>query len=99
MVQANRGLKRHCGQCGANYYDLNRTPIVCPKCNAEYVPLQRLPTRGGSRAAARVVEPVVVDEVEEVDAFVEDEVLGSDVDEEEVLPADEDEDEEPELRE
>ncbi|WP_296994328.1 FYDLN acid domain-containing protein, partial [Thalassospira sp. UBA1131] len=27
-----RGKKRHCLACGTKYYDLNRTPVVCPKC-------------------------------------------------------------------
>lgn len=27
-----RGKKRHCQACGTKYYDLNRTPVVCPKC-------------------------------------------------------------------
>ena len=26
-----RGKKRHCLACGTKYYDLNRTPVVCPK--------------------------------------------------------------------
>ena len=27
-----RGKKRHCLACGTKYYDLNRTPVICPKC-------------------------------------------------------------------
>ena len=27
-----RGKKRHCLACDTKYYDLNRTPVVCPKC-------------------------------------------------------------------
>ena len=100
MVQTNRGSKRQCGQCGASYYDLNRTPVICPKCHAEYVaPPQRLPTRSSGRAAARAPVPVLVEETEDMGAFVEDEVLGTDVDEEDVVIADEEEevDEEPDL--
>jgi len=29
------GTKRRCISCGAKFYDLDRRPIVCPKCNAE----------------------------------------------------------------
>jgi uncharacterized protein (TIGR02300 family) len=34
----NRGMKRHCGECEAAFYDLGKTPIVCPKCGAEHKP-------------------------------------------------------------
>ena len=36
MTKANLGLKRSCQSCGAKFYDLNRDPIVCPKCNAVF---------------------------------------------------------------
>lgn len=34
-----RGTKRTCqnDDCGARFYDLNRDPIICPICEAEYV--------------------------------------------------------------
>jgi uncharacterized protein (TIGR02300 family) len=31
-----RGTKRVCPSCGARFYDLNRTPIVCPVCQSIY---------------------------------------------------------------
>lgn len=30
------GTKRICRECGTKFYDLNRNPIVCPKCEAVY---------------------------------------------------------------
>ncbi len=35
----DRGTKRTCqnSECGARFYDLNRTPIACPICGAAYV--------------------------------------------------------------
>jgi len=30
------GLKRVCASCGTKFYDLNRDPIICPKCGAVY---------------------------------------------------------------
>lgn len=36
MAKPELGLKRLCPNCGAKYYDLNRDPIVCPKCNAAF---------------------------------------------------------------
>lgn len=32
-----RGTKRTCPNCASRFYDLARTPAVCPKCGTEYV--------------------------------------------------------------
>lgn len=34
-----RGTKRTCqnSECGSRFYDLNRSPIVCPVCQSQYV--------------------------------------------------------------
>jgi len=34
--KAARGTKRTCQSCGARFYDLNRDPIICPVCGAEF---------------------------------------------------------------
>ncbi len=34
MPQPEWGTKRQCASCGAKFYDLQRTPVVCPKCEA-----------------------------------------------------------------
>ena len=36
MSKPARGIKRVCQSCGARFYDLGRTPIVCPSCQAVY---------------------------------------------------------------
>ena len=38
-TKQDRGTKRSCqnSECSAHFYDLNRTPIVCPICGAKYV--------------------------------------------------------------
>ena len=38
MVKPGWGIKRHCQACGVNFYDLKRSPIICPKCDAEFDP-------------------------------------------------------------
>jgi uncharacterized protein (TIGR02300 family) len=38
MEFTERGTKRICQSCAAKYYDLNRAPILCPKCQAEFDP-------------------------------------------------------------
>jgi uncharacterized protein (TIGR02300 family) len=77
MSKPARGTKRVCPSCGARFYDLNRTPITCPVCQAGYR-LPTAPSRRGERASAagarkveepppRPVEPVEVISMEEVE--------------------------------
>jgi uncharacterized protein (TIGR02300 family) len=33
VAKPELGTKRLCGNCGAKFYDLNKDPIVCPKCH------------------------------------------------------------------
>ena len=73
MASANWGTKRRCATCGAAYYDLNRDPVICPKCHSTYVAAApRVPLRSGSKA--RTIEPTPP-EPAEAGAFEEDEVL------------------------
>jgi uncharacterized protein (TIGR02300 family) len=32
------GTKRICPSCSSKYYDLDHTPIICPKCQTEFDP-------------------------------------------------------------
>lgn len=84
MPQANRGTKRHCAHCGANFYDLNHDPIACPKCGAAYEPAALVP-RSTARSRARAMPEPVIENVEDAEAFEEDEVLSRDDEEEEVV--------------
>src|SRR6516165_8900232 len=60
MSKPARGTKRVCPSCGARFYDLNRTPIVCPVCQSIYqvTPPPPPPRRWGRAqpAEARKVE-------------------------------------------
>jgi uncharacterized protein (TIGR02300 family) len=35
MAKPELGLKRSCVACGTRFYDLARTPAICPKCGTE----------------------------------------------------------------
>ena len=37
MSKPEWGEKRECSECGARFYDLKRDPIVCPKCDTQFV--------------------------------------------------------------
>ena len=64
MSKPARGTKRVCPSCGARFYDLNRTPIVCPVCQSIY---QAAPPPPPPRRWGRA-QPVEIRKVEEQEA-------------------------------
>ncbi len=36
MAKLEWGKKRICSSCNTKYYDLNKSPIICPSCGAEF---------------------------------------------------------------
>jgi uncharacterized protein (TIGR02300 family) len=62
VVTAELGTKRTCPSCAARFYDLMKSPIVCPKCGQTFIAEALLPSKGGAPAVPRprpVPEPVV----------------------------------------
>ena len=51
MAKPDLGTKRLCGSCGAKFYDLGKTPIICPKCETVFV-VQAVPVSRAAAAAA-----------------------------------------------
>jgi len=37
VAKPELGLKRQCANCGTKFFDLNRNPILCPKCGTVFV--------------------------------------------------------------
>jgi uncharacterized protein (TIGR02300 family) len=84
VAKPDLGTKRLCNHCGAKFYDLNKDPIICPKCET-VMPLAAIaatrarPEPAAARAAQVAEEEVVVPEtrdaefvsLEEADAEVE----------------------------
>jgi uncharacterized protein (TIGR02300 family) len=56
VAKPDLGTKRLCGSCGAKFYDLNKTPIVCPKCETVFIPVAA--ARARPEAAKVAPEPV-----------------------------------------
>jgi len=56
VAKQELGMKRLCASCGAKFYDLGKTPIVCPKCGTTYdvpvVTARARPDAAAARAAA-----------------------------------------------
>lgn len=80
MPAKDLGTKHTCFKCSTKFYDMKKPVAVCPKCGADQRESPALkappPSERKSRAAAKVVEPVV-EEVDAVDA------LDADLDEDE----------------
>ena len=101
MAKPEWGTKRTCQKCESRFYDLKRTPIVCPKCGhshdaEDFIKTRR--SRSAPKAAPAVkkpiekIVPVVEEAVDDVadDALIEDaEDLEDDDDIEVVEPEDE----------
>jgi uncharacterized protein (TIGR02300 family) len=54
VTKPELGTKRLCAGCNAKFYDLNKTTIVCPMCQAVFEPPKPAPVRG-----RRPVEPII----------------------------------------
>lgn len=50
MAKPELGGKHQCQNCGTKFFDMNKDPIVCPKCGTVYQPVAL--SRTASRAAA-----------------------------------------------
>jgi uncharacterized protein (TIGR02300 family) len=66
VAKPDLGTKRLCGSCGAKFYDLNKTPIVCPKCETVFIPVAvaRARPEAVKAAPAPVAEAVVPETAE-----------------------------------
>ncbi len=61
MAKPEWGVKRVCQSCAAKFYDLNRSPITCPKCAASFDPEALLKSRRSRPPPAKPakLEPAV----------------------------------------
>ena len=72
MAKPELGTKRLCTNCSAKFYDLNKDPIVCPKCHtvmeaAMVAPRARPETAAVADAAAVAEEEVAAPETAEAE--------------------------------
>ncbi|MDX2307718.1 MAG: TIGR02300 family protein [Hyphomicrobium sp.] len=97
-MKAARGTKRTCqnNECGARFYDLSRSPIVCPVCASIYVlassPLaQSIAEDRVQRPKPKKPEPVEKPMALDTEAVAEGDEALVDLEDAEDIPADEDE--------
>jgi uncharacterized protein (TIGR02300 family) len=74
MAKPELGVKRVCVACGTRFYDLTKSPAVCPKCGTEQPLDQPRPRRPSGNVAEdkRVKKPAPAPGNEESDVEVED---------------------------
>lgn len=82
MAKPELGTKRVCVSCSTRFYDLTKSPAVCPKCGAEQPIEQPKPRRTGGNVIEDKRPKKVVAAPEDVDVEVEG---VEDVEEEDVL--------------
>jgi uncharacterized protein (TIGR02300 family) len=61
VTKSELGTKRICGNCNLKFYDLHKTPIVCPTCQAIFEPpklISEKPRRSWDATPAPVRQPV-----------------------------------------
>ena len=83
VAKPELGIKRLCVNCGAKFYDLGKTPIICPKCGTVFEAIsakaKRKPSPPEEKAVAKARKPAKpVDDLE-----LESKVLGVADDDEE----------------
>jgi len=80
------GIKRICQSCSAPFYDLQRSPIVCPKCQAVFDPEAILKSR--KLKAAEEIAPAPKKEIQDPEDILDDDdddIVVADVDDDSVL--------------
>ena len=66
MVKAELGTKRTCPSCGSRFYDLLKSPIICPKCGVSFIAATLLPSKTEMPHQPPKPREVVKEEPEEV---------------------------------
>jgi uncharacterized protein (TIGR02300 family) len=90
LAKPDLGSKHQCQNCGAKFFDLNKDPIVCPKCGTVFqgAPRARAAAKAEEEEDTEIATPAGVDVVslDEVEAGEEKaaaEPVGDDIDVEE----------------
>ncbi len=58
VAELSWGVKRTCNGCGARFYDLRKSPAVCPKCGATCEIHTTMRGKRGRASAKEVVLPL-----------------------------------------
>ena len=74
MSKPEWGIKRVCPSCSIKYYDFNKDPIICPKCEFEFDPDLLLKSRKGRSIATKTEVNEVSSDVEKEEETLENDI-------------------------
>ena len=74
MSKPEWGIKRVCPSCSIKYYDFNKSPIICPKCEFEFDPDLLLKSRKGRSIAAKTEVNQVSNDVQKEEETLENDI-------------------------
>ena len=84
MAKPEWGKKRICSSCNTKYYDLNKSPIICPSCGAGFNPNDYLKSRKGKSVSSKtLVEndndlPNDIENIDDIEVDPDGEVVSDD---------------------
>ena len=82
MSEPEWGIKRVCPSCNIKYYDFNKNPIICPKCEFEFDPDLLLKSRKGRSIAVKTEDNVVSSDIKKEEETLEEDINSLENDEE-----------------
>ena len=74
MSNPEWGIKRVCPSCSIKYYDFNKNPIICPKCEFEFDPDLLLKSRKGRSIATKTEVNEVSNDVQKEEETLENDI-------------------------
>jgi uncharacterized protein (TIGR02300 family) len=100
MPELKLGTKFECYNCGTKFYDLGKSDPLCPKCGANQkdAASHEPATSSASRRKrkAEVAKPIDIEDEEPIEDVADDEMVGPDLVEEDLVVAGAEEEEEAE---
>ena len=74
MSKPEWGIKRVCPSCSIKYYDFNKSPIICPKCEFEFDPDLLLKSRKGRSIATKNENNIVSNDTQKETETLEEDI-------------------------
>ena len=84
MAKPEWGKKRICQSCGTKYYDLKKTPIICPSCGVKFDPDLLVRSRKGKSFSSKITPgddnelTADISNLDEIDTDADSEVVSDD---------------------
>ena len=74
MSKPEWGIKRVCPSCSIKYYDFNKDPVICPKCQFEFDPDLLLKSRKGRSIASKTEDNIPSSNIKKEEETLEEDI-------------------------